>query len=400
MRQPVSVLDIGSSKVVCLAGVLRGSDALEVVGFGQAQYEGFYKGTFQNPLSLEKAIATAVEEASAEAGKKIRSVYCSVPAAFSDVACNSATIHTADDNIVTANDERMAMELARDFYVPERMQIIHHLTRYYELDGGRRVVDPLGLKANTLEGKFSFVMAQKQYIAFMTKTLEKLDLSIESFISESAAESLYVTDPMQRDNIMCLVDVGYFCTNIDIVEGDAIIAHWVLDIGGAHVVNDLIYGAELTKNEAEQLKKHYVFGLNVEPDSFEAVRAVDGRQKFVPREIVQTIIESRVYEIAEVVKEILGSLRIPLTPKSKVFLTGGGIAMMRGARELFETVIGLPVETSRKYTPKINTPNYLSALGLLDFAFNVDDGNVAEITKTNKKSSISIFDKILNKVRR
>jgi len=398
MRQPVSVLDIGSSKVVCLAGVLRGADALEIVGFGQAQYEGFHKGTFLNPLSLEKAIMDAVEDASKEAGKKIKSVYCSVPGAFIDVACNSAIVKTGENNIVTAEDERMTMELARDFYVPERMQIIHHLTRYYELDGSRRVMDPINMRAKAIEGNFSFVMAQKQYIAFMTKTLDKLDLAIESFISESAAESLYVTDPQQRDNMMCIVDVGYYCTSIDIVEGDAIIAHWVLDVGGAHVINDLIYGAELTKNEAEQLKKRYVFGLNVDPESFETVRTVDGRQKFVPREIVQTIIESRVYEIAEMVKETLDSLRIPLTAKSKIFLTGGGIAMMRGARDLFETVVGLPVETSKKYTPKINSPNYLSSLGLLDFAFNVDDEDKPEGNKANKKTSI--FDKIFNKVRR
>ena len=398
MRQPVSVLDIGSSKVVCLAGVLRSDNALEIVGFGQAQYEGFRKGTFLNPISLEKAITDAVEAASTEAGKKIRSVYCSVPASFTDVACNSATVKTAEDNIVTANDERMAMELARDFYVSERMQIIHHLTRFYEIDGGRRVVDPINLKAKTIEGKFSFVMAQKQYIAFMTKTLNKLDLEIESFISESAAESLYVTDPQQRDNMMCIVDVGYYCTSIDIVEGDAIIAHWVLNVGGAHIVNDLIYGAELSKNEAEQLKKRYVFGLNVDSESFEPVRTVDGRQKLVPREIVQTIIESRVYEIAEMVKETLDSLRIPLTAKSKVFLTGGGIAMMRGVRELFESVLGMPVDMSKKYTPKINTPNYLSSLGLLDFAFNVDDEDRTESAKTSKKTSI--FDKIFKMGRR
>lgn len=399
MRQPVSVLDIGSSKVVCLAGVLRSDDALEIVGFGQAQYEGFRKGTFLNPISLEKAITEAVEEASAEAGKKIRTVYCSVPASFTDVACNSATVKTAEENIVTANDERMAMEFARDFYVPERMQIIHHLTRYYELDGARRVVDPINLKAKTIEGNFSFVMAQKQYVAFMTKTLNKLDLEIESFISESAAESLYITDPQQRDNMMCIVDVGYYCTSIDIVEGDAVIAHWVLDVGGAHIITDLIYGAELSKNEAEQLKKRYVFGLSVDSESFESVRTVDGRQKFVPREIVQTIIESRVYEIAEMVKETLDSLRVPLTTKSKVFLTGGGIAMMRGVRELFESVLELPVDMSKKYTPKINTPNYLSSLGLLDFAFNVDDEDKTEGAKTSKKKT-SILDKIFNKVRR
>ncbi len=399
MRQPVSILDIGSSKVVCLAGVLRGTDALEVVGFGQAQYDGFNKGTFLNPISLEKAIITAVDEASKELGRKIKSVYCSVPATFTDVACSSAIVKIADDKEITADDERMAMELAKDFYVPERMQIIHQLTRFYELDGGRRVVDPTNLKANAIKGNFSFVMAQKQYIAFMTKTLDKLDLAIESFISESTAESLYVTDPQQRDNIMCIVDVGYYCTSIDIVEGDAIIAHWVLDVGGAHVVNDLMYGADLTNSEAEQLKKHYVFGLNVnDSESFEAIRSSDGRQKFVPREIVQTIIESRVYEIAEMVKETIDSLSVPLTNKSKIYLTGGGIAMMRGARDLFETVVGMPVEVSRKYTPKINTPNYLGALGMLDFAFNVEDDYKPENTKVSNKNSI--LDKILNKVRR
>ena len=59
-----------------------------------------------------------------------------------------------------------------------------------------------------------------------------------------------------------------------------------------------------------------------------------------------------------------------LGPRSQVFLTGGGIALMRGGREYLATKLGHPVKVPVAKSARMNSPVYASALGLVDLIFD------------------------------
>ena len=59
-----------------------------------------------------------------------------------------------------------------------------------------------------------------------------------------------------------------------------------------------------------------------------------------------------------------------LGKRSQVYLTGGGIALMRGAREALAAAIGRPVKVSAAKSSKLNSPVYAAALGLADLIFD------------------------------
>ena len=63
-----------------------------------------------------------------------------------------------------------------------------------------------------------------------------------------------------------------------------------------------------------------------------------------------------------------------LGKRSQVFLTGGGIALMRGAREALAARINRPVKVSAAKSSKLNSPVYASALGLADLIFDSIEG--------------------------
>ena len=61
--------------------------------------------------------------------------------------------------------------------------------------------------------------------------------------------------------------------------------------------------------------------------------------------------------------EFLGS-------RSQVFLTGGGLALMRGGREYLSGKIGRPVKVAAAKSSKMNSPVFAAALGLADLIFD------------------------------
>lgn len=61
--KPTAVLDIGSSKIVCLCGSSAVRGGTVVHGAGIAEYSGFSETEFLNEADLEEAIFTAIRDA-------------------------------------------------------------------------------------------------------------------------------------------------------------------------------------------------------------------------------------------------------------------------------------------------------------------------------------------------
>ena len=96
-----TVLDIGSSKVICMV-VSGGSDgAIIVHGMGVEQYEGYRVGQLPDKRSLADAIRHAVTSAAGESQRRIREVCVGVPSPFMQVVSHEgeAEIGSRDGRI-------------------------------------------------------------------------------------------------------------------------------------------------------------------------------------------------------------------------------------------------------------------------------------------------------------
>ena len=87
---------------------------------------------------------------------------------------------------------------------------------------------------------------------------------------------------------------------------------------------------------------------------------------------MQEIVERSVDELADMVRltdQAMTSAQL-LGPRSQIYLTGGGLALMRGAREYLSGKIGRPVKVAAAKSSKMNSPVYSAALGLADLTFD------------------------------
>ena len=84
-----------------------------------------------------------------------------------------------------------------------------------------------------------------------------------------------------------LVDVGYLSTEVMTVEGDALIFHKVLPVGGAHITLDLVTGLEAPMAQCEQIKRGYVFNTSGEDKQ----EATEGGEAFTHEQVARVLEE-------------------------------------------------------------------------------------------------------------
>ena len=54
------------------------------------------------------------------------------------------------------------------------------------------------------------------------------------------------------------------------------------------------------------------------------------------------------------------------------YLSGGGLGMVRGSREYLENMLGIKVKRDMPWMPRMNSTNYMSAYGTLEFVLHTD----------------------------
>ena len=53
-----------------------------------------------------------------------------------------------------------------------------------------------------------------------------------------------------------------------------------------------------------------------------------------------------------------------------IYLTGGGIALMRGSCEFLEKKLNMRVRVNMPWMPRLSSPNYASAFAVMRYAMN------------------------------
>ena len=197
-------------------------------------------------------------------------------------------------------------------------------------------------------------------------------MTILGFLSPTLGESLLLLSIDDRDRVSMLIDCGYLSTEISVIRGEAIVYHAMLPMGGGRITADLAQQLRIPMRAAEQIKRSYVFNPDeFDQSAFSEVLDARGRRLSFPREVVSQCVEQSMDELCDMIDMTLkNDVMEFLGTRSQIYLTGGGIGLMRGARDHLAEKIGMPVKASAPKTAKMNSPVYSAVLGLLDLTFD------------------------------
>ena len=360
-----AILDIGSSKVVCMVVSSEPDGAMIVRGSGTREYSGYRLGELPNRRELGEAIAGAVHAAERASDLRVRELTVGVPSCFMCVRSNLGVAETASRNgRVNQNDVSYLIDNSLDFEHPEGYSLIHSTPVSYVADRTAIHGSPIGLPCGVLSAEVSHCFVDDRYKDLVTGALADYGLGADSFVSSALAAACFTVPEQVRAGSVFLLDCGGSNTEMTLLHGNAIIASDVVGIGGRHFTSDLCYGLRLPEGVAEDIKRRYVFSLDY-GESCERVR-IPGEGVFdIEDSFIQLIIESRAEELCELIAEKLDSMASRETP---VWLVGSGLAPMRGAKEYLEAKLERKVALTPTTVTRNGTSSHAAAFGLADFA--------------------------------
>jgi len=372
----VSVLDIGSSKIVCLIARLRPGDGastlpgrshhVELLGFGIHQSYGIKAGNVVDVGAAEQAIRLAVDAAEKQAGLIVESVLVSLSAGRPE-SCRLRAQIPLSLEAVTHRDLRRVLAAASQRAFELDRPIIHSLPVSYYLDGEDGIDDPVGLFGTTLGVDLHVATVGPGTLRNIEHCINRAHLTVENFVLTPVASALAVMVGDEAQLGATCIDIGAGTTTIAAFRDGKFVYGGFIPIGAHHVTLDIARGLSIVVDEAERLKVMYGAPwhegdedgllISMPPrDEGEAVRSRALPAQY-PRTLLSRIIRARLDEIFELAKAQIARSGLMQDVGGKIILTGGG-AQMTGLAELARLSFG----------PRVRLGRPLGVSGLPDMA--------------------------------
>lgn len=371
-KRQIAAIEFGTSKIVTIIAQEGGIDRLEFLGTGTVPYDGYQNGDWRTPGQMIQRVRDSISAAELEANDKIREIYVGVPGEYVHVCCAESEIPLGEEGVTAESLDLVQDAAAETLRIAELGGLVlHRSPAWFQVDDGKKTVEPVG-HGKVLRACTSFIVADPQFVDDIKEILGALEITILGFLSPTLGESLLLLSIDDRDRVSVLIDSGYLSTELSVVRGEAIVYHAILPKGGAHITEALSRELRIPMRAAEQIKRNYVFNPDeFDRDSFSEVYDARGRRLTFPREVISECVEGAMNEICDMIDQTLKDDAAEfLGNRSQVYLTGGGIGMMRNGRDYLAEKIGCPVKATAPKTAKMNSPVYSAMLGLLDLTFD------------------------------
>jgi cell division protein FtsA len=364
-KKQVAIIDVGSSKITALVGERGINKTFVIKGRFDFNYDGFIDGEFLNVEELRKTLFDAVSSIRSAFTKNLKTIYLGVPAEFTDVLVKERQISFAGKKKITEEDLDNLYDSA--FIVaPTKSELINRSAVNFELDDFRKLANPIGCKSALLKGKLSFVYCKEYFINNVKSVVEKTGAYNVECVSTSLCEAIYLLEPQVRDRIAMILDVGYISTSFTIVQGDGIIYEKSIPFGGGIITGALTDKLETSFSVAEDIKRKVNLSSKTSSGSYDIVMGEEG--KYYSLETVKNTVLNSLDTFCEQITIALEESGFILPEHVPLFVTGGGIAFLRGAKERLSNRLAMPISVLTPKVPLMENPLESSVLSILDLA--------------------------------
>ncbi len=341
----ITCIDLGTTRCSCVIAQLTSPESLEVVGIGASRTEGIRRGVIVNLEALVHSIKTSVEQAESMATRSVEAALVSVPAAQARSFSSRGVVTIQNrEKVVSRKDLQRVLETVRAVQIPDGQSILHALPQEYTLDGQDEIQDPVGMTGARLEASAHLVTVPQQAAQHVVSALNHAGIEVVSLVYPQLASAEAVLSPEEREQGVFLIDCGGGTTDVALFEKGALWFTASVPVAGDLITNDISIGLRTPVPEAENVKRLHARAVpgGDEDMVIEVAPVGGGPPRLVAAELLTRIVEPRVQEIFELVRECIDNAALRRRAPAGAVLVGGS-ANLAGLPEVAEEVLGLPV---------------------------------------------------------
>jgi len=373
----IAGLDVGSTKACCFIARVEGDAQIRVVGIGHKASRGIRAGAVTDMEAAEESIRAAVEDAEKMAGETIRGVVVNLSSGQPASHIVGVEVAIAGQEVGEA-DLRRIMEQAQVRNTPGEREVIHAIPTEYTLDGVGRIPNPRGMRGARLGVDVHVVTAASGPLRNLRACVERADLEVVAQVVSPYAAGLATLVADEIDLGVTLVDMGGGVTTLSVFYGGSLVHSESIPLGGGHVTNDIARGLSTPTAHAERIKTLYGSAMASPSDATEMIDVPQVGESdldsahHIPRSMLVGIIQPRIEEILEMVRERLERCGFGDRAGRRVVLTGGA-CQLQGVRELASRLLDKQVRIGRPIrltglAEAAAGPAFATCAGLLAYA--------------------------------
>ena len=396
-------IDIGTSKVSTVVGEVNNFKQIEIICNTCCRCNGMAKGQIIDGDAISIAISKTIREAEEIAHFKISSAYITIPGKYTTIVQNSVVKETKDRfDGISYKDVVSALSSVKEIEMPDDEVLIDIIPDKFILEDGKTVEDPVGSYCSSFTLMAQLILADKDYIKKITNICRRAGIEIDGIVPITLAERNLVLDGSEMNDNVMILDIGAGNTEIGIFKGNSFIFNDTLPLGGDNITSDIAYVLNISKEEADKLKRQYGLALKsfIDNDNNIILNTYNGgdtRNKTIKSSELIEIIEARVEEIFSLVnKEItMQGLKNNI---NNVILTGEGITNINKCDMAGKIILNIPVKITNARLITTIKPVYRTSYALVRYVSS--RAFTKKVSSTiDAKSEKSVLKNVLEKVR-
>lgn len=379
----LSVLDVGTSKVVCLIARLTPVDEQEalrrrthrcrILGIGHQRSRGMKGGAVVAMDEVEGAIRLAVDAAERMAGVQVEGVIVNITGGRIGSQLYQAKVGVGGKG-VSEHDVHRVLEAAASRVATQGCAVLHSLPNGFSVDSTSGIRDPRGMIGEHLGAEMHVVGCDAAAARNLMLAVERCHLNVEAVVATPYASGLSALVDDESELGTALVDMGGGTTSIALFAGGHLTHIDAVAVGGNHVTMDVARGLSVRMSDAERLKTLYGSCISSVSDDRETITISQVGEEgdhphHVPKSQLVRIIRPRVEEILELVRDRLKAAGYMSQSGRRIVLTGGA-SQLTGLQEAARRIISSQVRIGRPLgiqglPESAKNPAFSAAVGLL-----------------------------------
>lgn len=367
VKDIVSVIDFGSSKITMLTGVREVNRSFKLLASADVDYDGFANGEFIDSNNLKSQVAQIISGVEKDLNCKVTNIFVGVPAEF----CFTY------DKLITKTflkKTRITPKIIDNLFLEEDEEnpypthsIINKSPLFYILNDENRTNDPIDLFATKIQARTSYILVENKFKHLISGILDSCGIKEYDFLSNTLSEAIYLIDDNKRNEGAILIDCGFITTSVCQILGDGLKELKSFSLGGGFITSDLARVLEISYDEAEELKKQAIITLR--PLGVDYYLLSNGKKFSI--KTVNEIILARLDKIIELIKKCIDSFELTLPDYIPISFTGGGINFIEGITDYLRHEFNGPIEMLKPSTLLYSRPDLSSSISLLSMAINI-----------------------------
>jgi len=404
----VAAIDVGTTKIVAVAGQKKEDGTFEILGYGKACAKGIKRGVVLNIREAGESVREAIEQVEKMAGIKINEVYINVIGRELKTFTKKAEKHLGQGHIITKEDIKDLFHQAEETSIPEGYKVYHIEPQLYQIDDESGISDPVDVTGENIQVEYKLLAAPEIYEKNLKLCLDKAGIKVSKIVVDTLASSELLLSDDEKEAGVILLDIGGGTTKIAVYHEGVLCYSSLIPFGGNVVTSDIKSGCSILLRQAEALKVQFGCALGeFAPEN--GIVTVPGISGWEPKEIsfksLAMIIQARMEEIVDGTFSYMQKSGYLEKMGAGIVITGGG-SLLKNVGQLIQFHTGLDVKKGisrmklNKNWEKLEDPRNATVMGLLEMNLNEESPVKKQGRKKVyvKKSSPGILTNVKNQV--